>query len=405
VLDVTWILLTEHSTLDTQHWKGIALRKNFILAPGPTPVPPEVLLKMAQPIIHHRTPQFEAILAEAIGQLKEMLRTSNETLILTSSGSGALEAALVNTLGSDEKALVVRGGKFGERWGNICDAFGIPFTPIDIEWGTAVDPETIREHLEADPGIGIVCITLCETSTATVTDVEAIGRIVCKTDAVLAVDGISSAGAIPLETDAWGVDLLAVGSQKALMLPPGLAALAVSEKAWARIDAAPSRSFYFSLKHARKAHQKRSTPWTPALTLVIGLRESLRLIHEEGVETIWARCALQAKAVRAAAAALGLELLSSSPADCVTAIRLPESVDGAAVVKKMRDEYGVTVAGGQEQLKGKICRISHMGYVTRFDLIVAVSALEMALADAGADIPLGAGVAAMQRVFLEADKE
>jgi aspartate aminotransferase-like enzyme len=378
------------------------VKKTYLLAPGPTPVPPEVLLRMAQPVIHHRTPQFDAALVEVTEGLKRVFRTANDVLILTSSGSGAMEAAVVNTVRAAEKALVVRGGKFGERWGDICQAFGIPFTAIDVEWGRAVDPEVIRKHLQADPSIGIVCTTLCETSTAVVTDIAAIGRIVRETKAVLAVDGISAVGAIPMETDAWGVDLLAVGSQKALMLPPGLAFIAVSPKAWAKIDAAPTRCFYFNLKEARTAFAQKTTPWTPALTLVLGLQESLKMIEAEGLENIWARTKVHAKAARAAAEALGLSLYAKDPSDCVTAIIFPPNVKGEAVVKKMRDEYGVTVAGGQEQLKGKICRISHMGYVEEMDLLVAISALEMALTEAGVPLRLGAGVAAAQKVFLDA---
>jgi len=380
------------------------LEREYLLSPGPTPVPEEALLEMAKPIFHHRTPRFKAVLKEAIEALQFVFRTKNDVFIFASSGTGAMEAAVSNTLEANEKALVVRGGKFGERWGEICETFGVKTQVLDVEWGRAVEPQAVRDALAADPSIKAVFVTQCETSTAVGTDIPAIGEIVRKTDALLAVDGISSVGAVEMRTDEWGVDLLAVGSQKALMLPPGLSFLAVSPKAWKKIETTNARAYYFNLKRARKSLSGWDTPYTPAITLILALNKTLGMIRKEGLEKIWQRHSLLARATREAAKALGLELLSKNPIDSVTAIVLPEGVDGKKVTKMMRDEFGVTVAGGQGSLAGKIVRIAHMGYMSEFDTLVAISALEMALSRLGADIPVGSGVAAAQKVFLEAKR-
>jgi len=382
------------------------MKKGYLLSPGPTPVPEEALLDLAKPLYHHRTPQFKAVFKKACEGLKYVFQTKNDVFIFASSGTGAMEAAVVNVLKPGEAALVVQGGKFGQRWSEICKANNIDTDIIDLEWGTAVDPAEVEKRLKANPKVSAVYVTLCETSTGVHTDIRSIGEIVKKTDAILVVDGISAVGAVECRTDEWGIDMLAVGSQKALMLPPGLAFLSVSPKAWKKVEKRDSGAYYFDLKAAKKALDKDDTAYTPALTLVIALTRTLEMIRSEGVEKVWAKFSLLAEATRAAVKAMGLELLADKPSDAVTAVKLPEGIDGEAVPKKMRDELGVTIAGGQGKLKGKIIRITHMGYVNGFDIIVGVSALELVLKELGADIELGKGVrAAQEALFKGREKE
>jgi len=376
--------------------------KKYLMTPGPTEVPPETLLEAARPVFHHRTPQFRQVLKQVVDLLRYVLRTSGDVYVLTGSGTAAMEACIANTLRPGDKAICVRGGKFGQRWSQICEAFGVVPVNLDIEWGAAVAPGAIARALEADPEIRAVCVQLCETSTATVNDIEAIGKLTRNTDTLLIVDGVSSVGALVFEMDGWGVDLVAVGSQKALMMPPGLAIVAAGPKAVRAIEADHAPSYYLDLRAARKAAGNDSTPYTPAITLVAGLLCSLRAIEAEGIENVWARHATLGKAMRAGVRALGLELLSSAPADCVTAVRLPEGLDGEALLRKIERDYGVKFAGGQEHLKGKIIRVSTMGYSGMFDVVVALSALEMALSEAGRTLELGSAVRAAEEVFLAA---
>lgn len=375
--------------------------KQRLLTPGPAEVPPETLLELARPVFHHRTAEFRQILAQVNEGLQYVFQTEADVFVFTASGTGAMEASVVNLVSPGDKALAVRGGKFGERWGELVERFGGELIAIDPEWGAPPDPEAIRQALDQNADIAAVYVTLCETSTAVAADVEAIGKIVAETAACLVVDGISSVGAIPLKTDAWGVDLLVVGSQKALLLPPGLAFLSVSDKAWERIERVPSRGYYFDLKAARKAlESKGDTPYTPANTLVAALARSLALLREEGIEQVWARHHRVAEATRQAAAALGLELLASAPSDSVTAIEMPDGIDGDDLRKTLKTRYGISVAGGQAHLKGRIIRIGHIGYIDALDTLGAIAALEMALAEMGLDVTLGAGVAAAQKVLM-----
>jgi len=375
--------------------------KKRLLTPGPAEVPADTLLELAKPVFHHRTKEFRDILAEVVEGLKYVFQTESDVFVFTASGTGAMEAAVVNLLGPGDKAICVRGGKFGERWAQLCERFGARVVPIDPGWGNPPEPAAIEAALGEHPDAAAVFATLCETSTATVADIEAIGKVVGATNACLVVDGISAVGAIPMRTDQWGVDVLVVGSQKALLLPPGLAFIAVSQKAWKRVESVPQRAYYFDLRAARKAAAKKGdTPYTPANTLVAALRKSLKMIRAEGIEAVWARHHTTAEAVRAAAVALGLRLFSSAPADAVTALVMPEGIDAEEVRKVLRTRYGVVVAGGQEQLKGKIIRIGHFGHIDALDTLGAIAALEMALKELGADVELGAGVAAAQRVFL-----
>jgi len=376
------------------------MRKNYLLTPGPTPLPPQVCESMSRPIIHHRTPQFQAVLKEVAEGLKYIFQTAGDVYILTSSGTGAMEAAVINLLSPADTALCVQGGKFGERWAEICKAYGINAEIIDVEWGKAVSPQEIEKRLKANPKIKAVFTTLCETSTGVASDIEKIGSVVKNSDAVLVVDAISGLGAIDLKTDAWNVDICVSGSQKGLMLPPGLSFISVSLKAWEKINASKSPRYYFDLRAAKKAWDKTDTPFTPAITLVIALAEALKIMRQDGLENIFSRHKKMADATRAAMQALGLELFAPTAAsDVVTAVKVPVGIDGEKLVKTMRDTYGVTIAGGQAELKGKVFRFAHMGFIEEFDIIAGISCLEKVLNQMKYKFDLGAGVKAAQEVF------
>ncbi|MFA5145415.1 MAG: alanine--glyoxylate aminotransferase family protein [Candidatus Omnitrophota bacterium] len=378
------------------------MRKNYLLTPGPTPLPPEVCEAMARPIIHHRTPQFQAVLKEAVEGLKYVFQTNNDIFILTSSGTGAMEAAVINFLSSGDTALTVETGKFGERWTEICKAYGINTEVMKVEWGKAVLPSEIEKKLNANPAIKAVFVTLCETSTGVVNDIEGIGKIVKNTGAILVVDAISGLGAIDLNSDGWFCDVVVSGSQKGLMLPPGLGFISVSPKAWKSAESAKCPKYYFDLRKAKKAFDKTDTPFTPAISLVIALNEALKMIKQDGLENVFLRHKKMADATRQAMAALGLELFAPTAAsDVVTAVCAPGGIDGEKLVKTMRDTYGVTIAGGQDELKGKIFRIAHMGYIEEFDIIMGISCLEKVLYQMGYKFNLGAGVKQAEAVFLK----
>lgn len=370
--------------------------KNYLLTPGPTPVLPEALEAMARPIIHHRTPQFQAILKEVEENLKYVFQTKNDVLILAASGTGAMEAAVSNLLSPGDRAIVVRAGKFGERWAELCVSYGVEVIPIDVEWGKSVDPESIRKILD-EGRIKAVYTTLCETSTGTSTDIEKLAGIVKDTQAVLIVDAISALAAVPLKTDEWGVDVVVSGSQKGLMIPPGLAFISLSQKAWELAKTSTLPKFYFDLSAYKKSMAKDDTPYTPAVNLIIGLNETLRAIKEEGLESILSRHRKHARAVRNAVKTIGLELFSPDAySDAVTAVKVPDGIDGAKLVKTMRDKYGVGIAGGQAELKGKIFRIATMGYITASDLKVCIATLETVLLEMGYSFEKGTGVRALE---------
>jgi aspartate aminotransferase-like enzyme len=375
------------------------MQKIFLLTPGPTSVPPEVLSAQARPVIHHRTVEYGEIFMRVCEDLKYVFRTKNTVLVFTASGTGAMESSIVNLLSAGDKALVVKGGKFGERWAEICEAYGVKVVSVDLEWGDSVDPGVIKSHLEKDKEIKAVCTTLCETSTGVLTDIRAIGEIVKDTPAVLLVDAISGLGACEMRTDDWHVDVCVSGSQKGLMIPPGLAFASVSEKALKMSESSKLPKYYYRWKDYFKSLSKEQTPWTPAVSLVIGLGEALKLMKKEGIDNVIARHAKLAKATRAAVKALGLELFAKKPADAVTAIKVPEGVDGGKLKNALDHTYDIKVAGGQAHLKGKIIRIAHLGYANYTDILVGVSALEMSLADMGYKVELGKGVKAALEVL------
>ncbi|HAG51813.1 MAG: class V aminotransferase [Deltaproteobacteria bacterium GWC2_42_51] len=382
------------------------MRKTYLLAPGPTPVPDNALLAMAQPMIHHRTPQFSAMFAEVKEDLKYLFQTKQDVLILAASGTGAMEGSITNLFSPGDEVLVINGGKFGERWGKISEAFGLKAHIINVEWGKAVDPKGVKKILDANPKIKGVLVQASETSTTVAHPIKELAAFTKnRQDCVLIVDGITSVGVFPTPMDDWGIDVLVSGSQKAFMLPPGLAFASLSEKAWKFMETAKCPRFYFDFKKERKNLKDNTTAYTPAVSLIIGLREALKMIKAEGLENVFARHSRLARATRAAIKALGLKLLApDSPSDASTGAYVPEGVDGGKFVKYLRDDMGVTMAGGQDHLKGKIIRIAHLGYVDNFDIIVAISSIEMALRKFGHKIEFGKGVAAAQEILMEGYK-
>ncbi len=376
--------------------------KRYLLTPGPTAVPPEVMLRMSQPLIHHRTPEFEKLFAEVQDGLKWLFQTDQDVLMLAASGTGAMEAAVANLCSPGDTVIVVNGGKFGERWLKISQAFHLNPIEIKVEWGQAVRPAAIAEALQANPQAKAVFVQASETSTTALHPVQAIAELTRNLETVLVVDGITSVGATETPMDRWGLDIVITGSQKALMLPPGLAFIALSEKAWKKIGTSTSPRYYFDLARERKEQQKHTTAYTPAISLINGLAKVLRLMKEEGLDHIFARHALLAAATRNAAQALELQLLApTAPSPAATGVFLPDGVNGGQFLKYMRDRMGVDIAGGQDHLKGKIIRISHIGYAGPFDVITALSAVEMALHRFGHKVELGRGVRAAEAVLMD----
>lgn len=378
------------------------MKKRHLLAPGPTQVLPEALLAMARPILYHRGPEYEALLGRVREGLKFLFQTKNEVLLFTSSGTGGMEGAVVNTLSPGDRALVIRGGKFGERWGEICEAYGLQPQYIDVEWGHAVEPDLVAVALAADPSIKAVFATHSESSTGVLHDVEAIARIVGRTPAILVVDAITSVGVVDLPMDAWGVDVVVGGTQKALMIPPGLALCGVSDKAWAMVQRSRLPKFYFNFIAERKSLEKNQNTFTPAVSLVVALHESLAAIKAEGLTALFARHDRLARATRAGVRALGLELFTERPTPALTAIIAPPGIEAGAIVKRLRTAHGITISGGQAQLKGKIFRLAHLGYADESDVVVCLAALERTLTDLGYSVKLGEGLRAVQEVLGQA---
>lgn len=378
------------------------MEKKYLFSPGPTMLPPEVLLKMAEPIIHHREPQFEKIFAEIRDGLKYLFQTKNEVLVFTSSGTGAMEGAVSNILSKGDKAIVVRGGKFGERWGEICKAYGIEFIPIDVEWGRAVEPEWIEEIISSDPAIRAVYIQASETSTGVKHPVKEISKIVNRyEDKLIVVDAITGIGVFNIPMDEWGLDVVVSGSQKALMLPPGLSFVALSDKAWRFVDRSDLPKYYFDFKKELKSTKKNQSSYTPAISLFIGLRETLNMIRREGLENVFKRHEKLARATREAVKALGLDLYApDSPSDAVTSVKIPEGIDGERLRTLFFERFGITVAEGQDKAKGKIIRIAHLGYYNELDMVMVISALEIILKEMGHTFRLGAGVARLEEVLV-----
>lgn len=371
--------------------------KTRLFTPGPTPVPEETLLELAKPVGYHRSAEAKAILKEVSELLKEVFQTANTVVTLTSSGTGGMESAVTSLLAPGEKAILLSAGRWGERWKGILKAHGANTHIVSVPYGKAITPDMLAAALKEHPDAGAVFATLSETSTGVGHDIEAFGKLVAGTKAVLVVDGISGLGAMECRTDAWGVDVVVSGSQKAFMLPPGLAYVSVSPKAKAKMDATPVRGFYFDLRRSLAKIAESDTPFTPANTLIKAQLVSLKRMKAEGMEALWARHAKVAAATRAAVQALELEVFAERPNNALTVITVPPGVDGSGTLKAMEKAYGFKLADGQDDMKGKIWRLSHMGYVDAFDVLGAIAALELTLAKSGFKLTVGAGVAAFQK--------
>jgi len=378
--------------------------KRYIFTPGPVAVPSEVLIEMAKPIIHHRTSEFEEIFAEVREGLKYIYDTTQEVFILAASGTGAMEAAIANTLSRGDKALVVNGGKFGERWGKICRAYGLEVEELMVEWGHAVDPADIKKALDKDSSIKAVLVQASETSTGVMHPTKEIAEITGKRDdVILIVDGITGVGVFPLPFDEYGIDVLVGGSQKAFMLPPGLSFAAMSEKAWKFNETSDLPKFYFDFKAALKSAEKNTTPYTPAVTLVIGLAEVLKMFREEGRENMHKRHATLSLAVREAMKAIGLELyVKDTPSTALTTIVAPPEIGSGKVIKALSEEFGITVANGQDQAKGVIFRVSHIGDISKTDTLTMVAAIESVLNGLGYKFDFGAGTKKASEILSKA---
>jgi aspartate aminotransferase-like enzyme len=379
------------------------MKKNYLLSPGPTPIPESVISVFAQPIIHHRTPAFQNLFEEVRAGLKYLYQTKQDVLILTSTGTGAMEAAVSNLFCRGDRVITINAGKFGERWTKLAKTYGLQPVEIKVESGNSVEPKQVEEIVRAYPDAKGILFQASETSTGATQPTQEICKIAKAANLISVCDAITACGVSELPMDEWGIDVLITGSQKALMIPPGLAMIALSDRAWAMTEKSDLPKFYFDLNRERKAQAKNQTAWTPAISLVQGLQESLRLIREEGLHNVFKRHELLAEATRNAVQALGLEILAKkSPSTSVTAVLVPSSIkDGKQIPKLMRDKYGVTIVGGQDELEGKILRLSHFGYCDRFDITTCISALELVLSDLGYPVEFGKGVGAALKTFAE----
>jgi aspartate aminotransferase-like enzyme len=380
----------------------MTLKKYQLMAPGPTPVPSQALLAMAQPMIHHRTPEYEALFVEVRAGLKKLFQTASDVIPFGCSGTGAMEAAVANTLSAGDTAAVVSAGKFGERWIEILRAWGIEVVELRAPYGETVDPGRVADVLRATPRVKAVFTQHSESSTGVLHDVRAYAEITRRSPALLIVDAVSSLGIADLAMDAWGVDVVVAGSQKGLMLPPGLAFCALSERAWAAVAASRLPKYYLDIAEERKYVLRNEARFTPPVSIVVGLREVLRMIEAEGLAEVFRRHDRLARATRAGAEALGLRLFArATPSPALTAIVAPPGVDGEAIVAAYAQHHNITIAGGQGEMKGRLFRLGHMGYAAEFDVIAALSALEQILADLGVPVDFGASVRAAQKVFAE----
>lgn len=378
------------------------MKKYQLMAPGPTPIPSEILLAMALPIIHHRTPEYEALFVEVRAGLGKLFQTKHDVIPLACSGTGAMEAAVANTLSAGDSVAIVQAGKFGERWAEIAKAYRLHAIELIAPYGESIPVERVAETLRAHPGIKAVLVQHSETSTGVLHDVWGYAAVTAKTDAILIVDAVSSLGIADLPMDAWGIDIVVSGSQKGLMLPPGLGFCALNERAWARAKTSTLPKYYFDLTAERKSVVKNEAHFTPAVSIVIGLREVLKMLEREGLPNVFKRHDRLARATRAGVEGLGLELFcKATPSPAITAVVAPQGIDGEKIVTTFSQSHNITITGGQGEMKGKIFRIGHMGYVAEFDVINALAALEQVLAELGLPVDFGAGVAAAQKIFAE----
>jgi aspartate aminotransferase-like enzyme len=380
----------------------MSMKKYYLMAPGPTPVPSEVLLAMAQPMIHHRTPEYEALFIEVRAGLKRLFQTGQDVIPFTSSGTGAMEAAVVSTLSPGDMVLVLRAGTFGDRWEEICRAFGLQSIAVSAPFGETVPADRMAEALGQHPEAKAVLMQHSESSTGVLHDVKGVAAVTRPTGAILIVDAVSSLGIADLQMDAWGVDLVVAGSQKGLMLPPGLSFCAVSEKAWGHVKTSRLPKYYFDLTAEWKAMSKNEAHFTPAVSVMVGLREVLRMIDAEGLPNVFKRHERLARATRSGAEALGLQLFAkTSPSPALTAVVAPRGLDSEQIVAAYSAAHNITIAGGQAEMKGKVFRLGHMGYVGDFDVLTALAALEQVLHELGQPVDFGGAIRAAQKVFAE----
>ena len=375
--------------------------KNYVLTPGPVPVPEFVMLEMAKPIIHHRTEEFEEIFHNATEGLKKVFMTKEEVLILASSGTGAMDASICNTLSKGDKALVVNGGKFGERWLKICSAYGVETEELKVEWGKAVSSDDIKNALDNNPDIKAVLVQASETSTGVKHPIKKIASITKNRDNVLLiVDGITAVGAFPVEFDNWGIDILIGGSQKAFMMPPGLSFIVLSKKAWDFAEKSDLPKFYLDLKQAHKNSLTRTSPWTPAVTLVIGLNAVLKYFDKIGLDALFKRHSIMSGATTKAFESIGLDNFAKGcTSSALSVIKAPDEIDAGEIVKGLKNQYGIIVAGGQDQAKGKIFRITHMGYVDKADIIAVIAGVENILSGLKYSFSKGLGVSTANEIL------
>ena len=377
------------------------MKRNLLLTPGPTQVPPELCAALGRPIIHHRTPRFQEYLKEVVAGLQEIARTKNDVYLLASSGSGGMEACVVNLLSPGDKAIAVNSGKFGERWVDLCRTYKANTIEMKVQWGKAPLAADIRKLLDQHPDAKAVFVTLVETSTGVTPDIKAIGEAVRNTKAVLVVDAVSGLAVQELRADEWHVDMVVAGSHKGLMLSPGVGFVTASPKAIAYINASTTPRLYFDLRESKKALEKTDTPFTPAIGIIIAMAESIRLIKERGLDNMFKHFERLAKAARAGCKAIGMDLYPdlSCATNGLTAVKVPAGIDGEKLTKIMRDTHGITFAGGQGPLKGKVIRMAHMGALDEYDVLTGLACLEKVLHEMGHKFELGAGLAAAQKVL------
>ena len=376
------------------------IRKQRLLTPGPTPLYPPALHAMMASDIHHRTEDFRKAYRSCLADLKEVMGTAHDVLMFAASGTGAMDGTVSNLFSRGDKVIVCSAGKFGERWAEIAKAYGLDATVLTAPYGEVVSPEAVHNALAAQPATTGVFVQASETSTGAAHDVAAMAEAVRKTDAILVVDAITGLGTMPLDIDGWGLDVVIGGSQKAFMIPPGLAFLAISPKAWKFTETATLPHYYFNFKKEKKSGDAGESSWTPSTSLILALVEALKYVKQIGMAQLIENAQLLARATRSAAAALGLELFApSSPGSSVTAIKAPRGMDSSVIVKEFRNRFGAIIANGQGSMKGQIFRIAHLGYFDFADLFAVVAGLEIILNANGHSVRYGSGVAAVQEIY------
>ena len=378
------------------------IKKQRLLTPGPTPLLPSALHAMMGSDIHHRTEDFRNLYKQVLGDLQHVLGTKNDVLVLVASGSGGLEASTQNFFTPGDEVLVCSAGKFGERWVEIMKSWGMKATVLTAPYGEAVTAQAVEQALAQNKNIKGVFVQASETSTGTQHDVKAMGQAIKKTNALFVVDAITGIGTMPLEIDEWGLDVVIGGSQKSFMIPPGLAFVCVSAKAWAAADASKAPRFYFDLKKERKNAAAGESAWTPNIALLLALGEALKYIKGIGMDKLVENAQLLARATREAVTELGLQLFSSSPSSSVTAVRPPAGMDSGVIIKEYRSRFNAIITNGQGSMKGQIFRLAHLGYFDFHDLFAVIAELELILTAHGHPVQLGKGVAAVQKVYAEA---